>query len=178
MNPRETTQRRLAGLRERGREELAALWIEALAPQEALAELFGRRDDLSLLQKARFLLDLGRHEDAREVLGEVAAALPGLRRIRDELVAASAAPQGALEPPDAEEEPALASPTLAELHAEQGDEGAAIAIYREILARNPQDHGARRRLTELLGARRPRREAPALHAWLARVRHWRGELGV
>jgi len=155
-----------------------ALWIETLSPQEALAELFGRRDDLSLLQRARFLLDLSRHDDAREVLSEVQGASPGLQEVRDEFLSALAA---TVEEPEAqgdEGEPALVSRTLAELHARQGDVEAAVEIYRGIVAQDPEDRGARQRLRELLGAEQPQRPEEALATWLGRVRRWRGELGV
>ncbi|MBE0618294.1 MAG: hypothetical protein IH608_10265, partial [Proteobacteria bacterium] len=93
------TKERLTALAEGAvPEAVRALWIETLPAGDGLAELFGKHDDLSLLQKARFLLDLGRHEDAREVLGEVQGTRPGLRQVRDALVSALAGPVRVGEP--------------------------------------------------------------------------------
>jgi len=165
---------RLSALAEREHPALRALWIDTLPPQEALAELFGRQDDLSLLQKARFLLDLGRGGDAAEVLRELGDLPAGLAGLRQELVDAL---EGAETEPAGEEPPDLASPTLAELHASQGDQEAAIAMYREVLGRDPSDAQARRRLRQLTGPW-PIGSAEVLGDWLERVRRWRSQHGA
>jgi tetratricopeptide (TPR) repeat protein len=165
----DSLQTRLTELRARGDASAAALWFETLPAEAALAELFGRRDDLSLLQKARFLLRLGRDRDAAEVLGELGDLPPGLSGVREELESAL---RGKVAVENTGEPPGLASLTLAELHASQGDRDAAIALCRAVLERDPADAQARSRLRELL---EPGRVDPAeaLGHWLERVRRWR-----
>ncbi|MEW6488960.1 MAG: tetratricopeptide repeat protein [Thermodesulfobacteriota bacterium] len=171
----EAAAQRLRDLRESGDSALAPLWIEALPPEEALPELFGRTEPLCRLQRARLLLRAGGAGKARDILESVEALPPGLEAIRAELLAeATSAPAEVEEGRGSE---SLASRTLAELHALQGDRETAAALYRELLAREPGDEELRERLRELTGARRARPEA-ALEEWLERVRQWRSVRGV
>lgn len=165
---------RLSSLAHRADPALTALWIETLSPEEALAELFGRDDYLSLLQRARFLLDLGRAGDAEEVLGELKGLPAGLAELREELL--GSATGGAGDASD-QESPVLASATLAALHASQGDQDAAISMYRTVLERDPSNPKALGGLRKLTGSSL-RREEELLEAWLQRVRRWRAEHSV
>jgi hypothetical protein len=131
------------------------------------------------VQEARILIDAGNGEAAREVLDRLPGLPSGLQRLRDRLVEGfetGAASLGAEPDPDAVPH-AIASKTLAELHASQGDVKAAITMYREILDRDPADEGARYRLRELMGGKQERVEL-VLSQWLQRVRLWRRALGV
>ncbi|MFU8856399.1 MAG: tetratricopeptide repeat protein, partial [Deferrisomatales bacterium] len=146
------------------------LWIEALPLEEALPELFGRHEPLCRLQRARLLLLGGRPKAARDILEGLEELPAGLEAIRRELLdeAAVQAEEGGPEPDDG----GLASPTLAELHAAQGDRATAAAIYRELVSRDPEDEEAHRRLREL-GRTESRDPAARLEQWLGRVRRWR-----
>jgi len=166
---------RLSALSRHPEPFVRALWIETLAPEEALSELFGRSDGLSLLQKARFLLELGRAEDAEQVLGDLEDLPAGLAALREEILTGLQGPADV--PPAADMPGVLASATLAALHARQGDREAAIAMFRAVLARDPNDAQARDGLRELTGVERGGPDQ-ALGAWLQRVRHWRTEHGV
>lgn len=166
---------RLRALREAGDPALAPLWIEALPPEEALPELFGRTEPLCRLQRARMLLCAGAAGKARDILEGLEGLPAGLATIRSELLAeAATAPEHAAGEPEVE---TLASRTLAELHALQGDRETASDLYRQLLAREPGNAELRERLRELTGARRARPEA-ALEEWLDRVRQWRSVRGV
>lgn len=165
------TAQRLAVLRQGGDPALAPLWIEALPPEEALPELFGRTEPLCRLQRARLLLQAGGRRKAREILEDLQGLPAGLEAIRSELLAKAVSACGWAE------EETLASRTLAELHALQGDRETAAALYRELLAQKPGDGELRRRLRELAGAPGARPEA-ALEQWLERVRRWRRVRGV
>jgi hypothetical protein len=154
------------------------LWIEALPPEEALAEVRNRRGPIFRVQEARFLIDAGQGEAAREVLDRLPGLPRGLQRLRDGLgegFETQTVPLGAEPEPEAPHP--IASKTLAELHASQGDVKAAIAMYREILDRDPADEGARDQLRELMGGKQERVEV-VLSQWLQRVRLWRRALGV
>ncbi len=165
---------RLERLRSAGGEPLAPLWIEALPPDEALAELKGREGAVFRLQEARFLRLLGRAEEAHGILESLDALPPGLARLRDRLLPGAGADRPGPEPP-APEPPA--SRKLAELYAAQGDREAAAEVYRRLLEQNPGDEAARARLREL--EEEPAEPAVAvLQAWLDRVRQWRRALGV
>lgn len=171
----EAAAQRLRDLRESGDSAFAPLWIEALPPEEALPELFGRTEPLCRLQRARLLLRAGGAGKARDILEGLEGLPPGLEAIRGELLAETASA-----PAEAEEDrgsESLASRTLAELHALQGDRETAAALYRELLAREPGNEELRGRLRELTGARRAPPEA-ALEEWLERVRQWRSVRGV
>ncbi|GAB4267230.1 MAG: hypothetical protein Kow0092_20480 [Deferrisomatales bacterium] len=166
---------RLAALGDGGPPALFALWAETLGADEALERLADREDPLSRLQRARRLLELGRAGEARGLLQGLAGLPPGLSRLRGELLAAAGGEPASGETGH-EASSGLATPTLAELYAAQGDVEAAVATYREVLAREPGNERARGRLRELLG------EGPdplaALEQWLACVRRWREVLGV
>jgi hypothetical protein len=171
---RSAAAQRLRDLRASGDPALAPLWIEALPPEEALPELFGRTEPLCRLQRARLLLKAGGTGKARDILEGLSGLPPGLEAIRAELLAETAA--APREDEEGRQGEPLASRTLAELHALQGDRETATALYRELLAREPGNEELRARLRELTGARRPRPEA-ALEEWLERVRQWRSVRG-
>ncbi len=81
-------EERLYALRER----VPPLWIEILPPERALREL-GRREGLVFdLQRARFLLELGREEEAGAVLKDLAPMPPGAAQIREGLLARLSCP--------------------------------------------------------------------------------------
>ncbi len=167
---------RLAELRGLGHDALAPLWIETLPPEEALGELRGREGPLLRLQEARFLKLLGREDEARAVLEGLGSLPPGLEEIRRELLAAPV--EEPPRPAGGEPRP-IATKTLAELYASQGDVDAAVATYREVLARDPDDGEARERLRQLLGRERAGGDpVAALTRWLERVRAWRRVRGV
>ena len=168
---------RLADLRGLGCDAVAPLWIETLPPEEALEELRGREGPLSRLQEARFLRLLGREEEARAVLEGLGDLPPGLEGIRRELL--EPVPEEPSRPDRGEPRP-IATRTLAELYASQGDVDAAVATYREVLARDPGDEEARERLRQLLAREEAAGGDPtaALTRWLERVRAWRRVLGV
>ncbi|WP_025323250.1 tetratricopeptide repeat protein [Deferrisoma camini] len=172
---------RLSRFREEGREPLAPLWIEALPPEEALEELRGREGAVFRIQEARFLGMLGRVGEAQAVLGGLGELPAGLGRLR-EAVARELGPDATEAQAAPEDEtPPMASKTLAEIHARQGDVEGAVAIYREVLARDPDDVEARERLRQLLGTAEeppPSGAAGRLAEWLERVRAWRRVLGV
>jgi len=176
-----TLRARFEKIREEGCEPLAPLWIETLPAEEALEDLRGRQGAVFRIQEARFLGMLGRVDEAQAVLGALGELPAGLGRLREavarelgaDATAAPAAPEGG--------EPPMASKTLAEIHARQGDVEGAVAIYREVLARDPDDVEARERLRQLLGPaeeHRPTGTAGRLAEWLERVRAWRRVLGV
>ncbi len=174
-----SVQERLDHLRGLGHDTVAPLWIETLPPHEALEELRGREGPLVRLQEARFLRLVGREDEARAVLEGLGSLPPGLEEIRRELLAAD--PEGPRDPEAGEAPPRpIATKTLAELYASQGDVDAAVATYREVLARDPGDEEARERLRQLLGReeRAGGDPAAALARWLERVRAWRRALGV
>ncbi|GAB6062615.1 tetratricopeptide repeat protein [Deferrisoma palaeochoriense] len=171
---------RLRRFREEGGEPLVPIWIETLPPEEALVELRGREGPVFRIQEARFLGLLGRADEAREVLAGLGELPRGLALLRDAVAAELGEAKPRTEEPEPEAAP-IASKTLAEIYARQGDVDGAVAMYREVLARNPDDVEARERLRELLG--REARPAEAglaarLEAWLGRVRAWRRVLGV
>jgi len=161
---------------------LAPLWIETLPPEEALEELKGRQGEVFRIQEVRFLADLGRMDEARQILEQLSSLPFGLAEIKAGLLAElSAAEQGAtavVEKSDAEA-PAesAASKTLAELYASQGNAQEAISTYRALLADNPEDDSIRRRIAELSGKSVLSVEE-LLADWLANVRAWRQTLGV
>ena len=166
---------RLASLKSRGSSELAALWVEASAPAEALGQLAARGDTLSRLQEARFLWALGEEPKARGVLAALGDLPAGLEAVRQAICGSAPAPPAAGQETDRTEgRPPMVSKTLAELYASQGDVGTAVSMYRQILGQDPGDERARGRLRELLGAK----PADPLHAWLERVRLWRRALSV
>ncbi len=172
-----SVRERLDHLRGLGHDAVAPLWIETLPPHEALEELRGREGPLVRLQEARFLRLLGREDEARAVLEGLGSLPPGLEEIRRELLEAGGE-QGP-GPAEGESRP-IATKTLAELYASQGDVDAAVATYREVLARDPGDEEARERLRQLLGReeRAGGGQEAALTRWLERVRAWRRALGV
>ena len=165
---------RLDRIRGSSAEALAPLWIEALPPEEALAELKSREGPVFRLQEARFLQLLGRADEARRTLESLEALPPGLARLRDRLLSGTGADRPKPEPLGPEPP---ASRKLAELYASQGDRAAAADVYRRFLDQHPGHEAARARLREL-------EEGPvepalaALQAWLGRVRQWRRVLGV
>ncbi len=175
---------RLSRFREEGWEPLAPLWIEPLPPEEALEELRGREGAVFRIQEARFLGMLGRSREARAVLEGLGGPLPpGLAVLRRAVAAelGDEVAEAQEEACDEAEEPPMASKTLAEIHARQGDVEGAVAIYREVLARDPDDVEARERLRQLLGTAEeppPSGAAGRLAEWLERVRAWRRVLGV
>ncbi len=160
---------RFAALRARG---APPLWSEALPLEESLREVRGRVGPIFRLQEAHVLLELGRVAEARRVLGTLGELPGGLSSLRDELLGrCGSAPAARPEPRS------LASRTLAELYAGQGDSQGAAEVYGELLTRDPGDRGARQRRDELLGRGAPSGVA-ALEQWLGRVRGWRRALGV
>ncbi|GAB4270079.1 tetratricopeptide repeat protein [Deferrisoma sp.] len=162
----------------RGNASLAPLWIETLPPEEALGELRGREGPVFRIQEARFLGLLGRADEAREILAGLGELPRGLALLRDAVAADLGEEKTSAGEPESEAAP-ISSKTLAEIYARQGDVDAAVAMYREVLARNPDDVEARERLRELLGqAPRPAGPVARLEAWLGRVRAWRRVLGV
>ena len=166
---------RLSVLKGRGSAELAPLWIEELAPTEALSQLADRDDPLARLQKARFLSALGEEPRAREVLHALGDLPAGLEAVRQSIRSSAPALQsGGKETAQTAVKPPMVSKTLAELYASQGDVGTAVSMYRQILGQDPGDERARGRLRALLGAE----PADPLHAWLERVRLWRRALSV
>ena len=76
---------RLRSLRKGGAEALAPLWIEQLPAEEALNEVRGREGPLFRLQEVRFLVDLGRTDEAHTVLRSLTELSRGLARVRDAL---------------------------------------------------------------------------------------------
>jgi hypothetical protein len=168
---------RLAALRSSGRPELAPLWIEHLLRDDALAELAGREGAVFRLQESWFLLEAGQADDGRAVLDLLADLPPGLEDLKRELLGrVDTRELAVVQQPDVA--PAgMASKTLAELYASQGDLGTAISIYRELVNRDPADSGAKERLQKLLGEESSGVEGLLLD-WLDRVRLWRGALGV
>lgn len=160
-----------------GREAIAPLWIESLEPERALGELAAREGPLFRLQEAHFLLESGRVDEASGVVAALRDLPAGLAALRDELVARVG--RGAPPRPEPARGAAsgLATVTLAELYARQGDVEAAIATYQRVLTVDPSDRRARQGLDELTG-RRPAGPAPsALERWLERVRGWRRARG-
>ncbi len=168
---------RLEELRERGDPELAPLWIEALEPRRAQKEVLDRDGEVFRLQEAHILIELGRREEARQLLGGLRDLPGGLAVVRADLLKAvsetAAEPEGQ-GPPGQE---SLATKTLAELYAAQGNLEESLAIYREVLAREPGDEEARRRIGELSGQEEMKPEGegagPQLEQWLERIRSWR-----
>lgn len=171
-------EQRLSELRERGGPGPSSLWIEALPPDEALGELCGREGGLFRLQEAFFLIQVGRQEEARDILKSLAELPPGLKPARDDLLARVEPTKARVE---SKEEGALAgeiaTKTLAELYVSQGDTESAVATYREVLNREPGDDEARARLRQLL-ENQPPTEAISLPEMLEHVRLWRRALGV
>lgn len=186
---------RLSALRSEGGRSLAPLWIETLSAEEALEELAPRQGAVYRLQEARVLGTLGRTDEAHSVISELEELPPGLRSVRDGLALQLAQGKGdrsAASGTGAETE-GLASITLAELYATQGEEGAALAVYERLLAAAPNNASLQRRVEDLRAGRRTKASAPAspesrkllggaevrvLEAWLAQVRGWRRTLGV
>lgn len=170
-------EERLSALRDRGRPDLAPIWVEDLDPLAALDEV--RRWDGAFfrLEEARLLMELGRATEAAAVLAKAGDLPPGLasmrQRVRSQISesAASSAP-----PASAEKRPPIVTKTVAELYASQGDAATAISMYKEILTRAPGDQEARKRLAQLLGETPGYKEE--LSAWLNRVKLWRSALGV
>lgn len=164
---------------------LASLWIETLPPDEALLELKDRQGEVFRVQEAKFLADLGRFSEASDVLDALGLLPHGLAEIKAELLAefsAVSSPEAAVEAVAelsgaAPAKKAMASKTLAELYASQGDVAAAVSTYREVLANFPEDLSARKRIEELAGRGVSSVEA-LLTGWLANVRAWRKALGV
>ncbi|NOY44782.1 MAG: tetratricopeptide repeat protein [Deltaproteobacteria bacterium] len=172
---------RLSRFREEGCEALAPLWIEPLPPEEALEALRGREGAVFRIQEARFLGVLGRVDEAQAVLGALGELPAGLGRLREAVARELGAQASAAQAGPEDEKPPMASKTLAEIHARQGDVEGAVAIYREVLARDPDDVEARERLRQLLGTTeepRPTGAVGRLAEWLERVRAWRRVLGV
>jgi len=161
---------------------LAPLWIETLSPEEALEELKGRQGEVFRIQEARILADLGRRDEARQILEELSSLPFGLTEIKAnflaELSESARGGDAAFEKSGAEA-PAesAASKTLAELYASQGNAQEAISTYRALLADNPEDASIRRRIEELSGKSVLSVEE-LLADWLANVRAWRRTLGV
>jgi tetratricopeptide (TPR) repeat protein len=97
-----------------------------------------------------------------------------------------AADQEKTEMPEETELPEIATSTLAEVYISQGEMGEALNIYEKVLARNPQDENARRRIEELKAmispepaaagktldraAKKKERAIAILEAWLADLR--------
>jgi tetratricopeptide (TPR) repeat protein len=168
---------RLSALRSRNSSVLAPLWIEESTPVEALRQLSERGDTLSRLQEARFLRALREEQKAWGVLEALGDLPAGLEAVRQSIRGPAPAPQVLSEEQgraEGEGRNAMVSKTLAELYASQGDAGTAVSMYRQILSQNPGDERARVRLRELLSAE----QVDPLHAWLERVRLWRGALHV
>ncbi len=165
---------RLEWLKRSGEAPLAPLWIEALPPEEALAELRGRDGAVFRLQEARFLQRLGRAEEATRILESLEALPPGLSRVRERLLSGGGAHTPTAGAPGPE--PPV-SRKLAELYAAQGDRAAAADVYRRLLEQDPGDEDARARLAAL-GEHPEDAALVALQAWLERVRQWRRALGV
>jgi hypothetical protein len=198
----ETSRERLAVLRAKDHDVLAPFWIESLPAAEAVIELHSRPGGIYRLQEARFLLTLDRIGEARMVLGELADLPPGLASIRNVLLeelrrkGAGIQPNsrptgrsGSVAPGTADT--GLASITLAELYATQGEVGAALAVYERLLAAAPHNESLRRRVDDLQTGRLSRASPrptvslaeaehgePALLEWLDRVMDWRRALGV
>ncbi|MHB8765524.1 MAG: tetratricopeptide repeat protein [Deferrisomatales bacterium] len=160
-----------------GREATAPLWIESLEPERALGELAAREGPLFRLQEAHFLLAGGRVDEASAVLAGLRDLPAGLAALRGELVARAGRDARPRAEPSRGAAPGLATVTLAELYARQGDVAAAIATYEAVLAIDPSDRRARQGLDELTGRGPAGPARSALERWLERVRGWRRARG-
>ena len=67
--------------------DVAPLWLETLAPAEALSEARAREGAVFRLQEADALLALGRGTEATELLAVLGALPPGLAELRQRLEA-------------------------------------------------------------------------------------------
>lgn len=167
---------RLEEIRARGDPELSPLWIEGLDARRAHKEVLDRDGAVFRLQEARILGELGRREEARQILTGLQELPGGLADVRADLLRGLG--EAGPEPDALDMGPAsLASKTLAELYAAQGNLEEALAIYRDVVGREPGDEKARRRARELSGHGEAELEPEGLTSelehWLGRVRAWR-----
>jgi hypothetical protein len=175
---------RLEEVRCAGDPALAPLWIEVWPADAALGELETREGAIFRLQEARILMGIGRPEEAQAVLEGIDSVPPGLAPVQEGLLAELAGlctdsrPGGRSDGAVSEDaDDGLASVTLAELYATQGEVGAALAVYKKLLAAAPGNESLRRKVRALQGEKASETEA-ALIEWLDRVRGWRRVLGV